>query len=661
MKRRLIAPILSIFLLGCGGGGDDGATTTTELTSLNLLTPSSTIPLEVVKGEDSIYSFSVESTDQTSPSNYSLTISGENADLFTLQKSSYDPNIWILKFKDPSKATENSTYKVTLLLEKDGQSQTKDISIKILPSYNENHQDSDLDYIPDSIEDYLGLDKNSNDQNGNNILDGNESDNSSASFRDLFFYNQWHIQSIRGRLTKDDKAPASGNDLGLMKVYKNHGVMGFNGNNRIIVQVVDTGVDIYHEDLEANIDRSRSYDKDEIGNPEPDYDRDDAAHGTKVAGIIAARAFNKVGVRGVAPFAKIAASNWISDQSISTLEKLFFSGSGMEDVAVTNCSWGSYFNNETIYDELMEKGTKYLRDGKGRIYVFAAGNDRSNNADANIQYMINNQYAIAVAALKDTNVVASYSTPGANILVSAYGGSINNNEPSIGTTTIEGWGGSYTWSADTQKNYSYNMIGTSAAAPMVSGEVALLLEACPNLTWRDVKYLIAKNATQVDSSNSSWIRNGAGYHFSRDYGFGLINLDGMINECKSGYSLLPSQTTTQNSISPNQTIRDLETKTFNINISNNLKIEWVELTVDSSTPSASDLDIYLTSPSGTKILMVKNGTEVSGGWMDGGFRFSTPGFLDESSNGNWTITIKDNNYNQKYGTIRNISLKVYGH
>jgi len=89
------------------------------------------------------------------------------------------------------------------------------------------------------------------------------------------------------------------------------------------------------------------------------------------------------------------------------------------------------------------------------------------------------------------------------------------------------------------------MNGTSAAAPMVSGIIALINEACPNLTYRDVKYLIAKNAKKIDLNNSSWVINSASISFSTDYGFGKIDAYKTIKACQNSYTNLPKQQETE--------------------------------------------------------------------------------------------------------------------
>jgi len=510
--------------------------------------------------------------------------------------------------------------------------------------------DSDNDYIPDNIEAMLGLDTNSSDQNGNGIIDGLEGDK--------FFNKQWYVKNDGIPMNPSEVAPQTGNDMNLMDVYKEY--MGYNNGENIIIQIVDSGVDINHEDLKDNIDLSRSLDGSKQGNPIPGGNF--KPHGTMLAGIAAARAFNGVGIRGVAPFAKIAGSNWLKTQSLDGLEAAWYSGAGSNEIAVTNNSWGRYYTADTIYEDIMQEGVKDLRDGKGRIYVFASGNARSDGADSNIQYVINNRFALVVGAVEHNNRVADYSTPGANVWISGYGGSSDYEKgPTIATTYLSGES-DLTWSDDTKKNYTYAMAGSSAAAPMVAGSVALILEACPNLTWRDVKYIIAKSAKVIDTQNPSWVTNASGIKFSRDYGFGLIDTKKAISLCKNSYSLLPKQEQIDTSKDFNKTLN--KNDSVAVEVDKDLKIEWVEATINLDTQNASDFDIYLVSPSGTKIKLIQSGTKVgayfipNSDWMRGGFRFSTGAMLEESSIGTWKLEFVNNGSLE--AVLKKVDLKIYG-
>jgi subtilisin-like proprotein convertase family protein len=534
--------------------------------------------------------------------------------------------------------------------------------------------DSDNDFIPNDIEVLLGLNPNDADENNNTIADGLETTGMSG---DEFFKYQWHLVST-GIVTNDSNVPTiSGNDLNVTSIY--HQYMGYNQGANIIVQVVDTGVDADHPDLSPNMDLTRSLDGENIGDPSSE---NNGSHGTEVAGIMAARAFNTIGVRGIIPFAKIAGSNWLESQSISGLDKAWFSGSGANEIVVSNNSWGSYFSFDTLFENIMAQGTTTLRNGKGRIYVFAAGNSRGSfgNANANLEYMLSNRYAIAVAALKNTNTFAAYSTPGSNILISGYSGNFHHDSPTISTTYIAGQSVNsgdintkITWTEDTSKNYTFGMNGTSAASPTVAASLALVLEACPDLTWRDVRYLTAKHGRQIDNGNATWVTNTAGLKHSIDYGYGLINPTGMISDCTSSYVNLPNEQSTFVNTTPNSPIPDNNTvQSFNMTIATDLKVEWVEVTIDNDSTYASDYQIELTSPSGTTTTLMHEGTSNNmdpnlgplginvSNWMNGGFRLSTAAMTDEQSIGTWSLKIKDV-LNGDSGTLKTLSLKIYGH
>lgn len=526
-------------------------------------------------------------------------------------------------------------------------------------------QDSDEDGIPDQIELLLGSDFQDNDENNNNIPDGLETE---GIYGDTFFDKQWHIKSMGSIVNDSNVSTILGNDLHLSNVY--HKYMGLNHGNPIIVQVVDTGTEITHEDLQANIDYSRQY-----YYPENDNVKvwGNHPHGTMVAGIIAARAFNGRGVRGVAPFVKLSTSNWLeSNQTLSDLEEVWFSAKGANEIAISNQSWGTPIiygaSSEIDYETIMQKGVTQLRDGKGRIYVFAAGNDRQLGGNANMSYADNNRYVITVAGLTHENKYAWYSNPGANLLISGYSGEMPDVMPAIGTTFFTGYSaiGRDTWKNDYTHSYTYSMGGTSSAAPIVSAVIALTLEACPSLTWRDIKYLIATTGTKVDNNNSSWVKNSTGLWHSNDYGYGLINTETMISQCSDkNYVQLPHEKIAETSGTMHTAIQDAEfVEIGGLDLNTSMKIEWVELTIDTNHTMAGDLKIELISPAGTRHTLIEPTTtypEVIEAWMEGGFRFGAAGFIDEESKGAWKVKISDMKENGHTGVIHALKLKVYGH
>ena len=70
--------------------------------------------------------------------------------------------------------------------------------------------------------------------------------------------------------------------------------------------------------------------------------------------------------------------------------------------------------------------------------------------------------------------------------------------------------------------------GTSASSPMAAGIIALVLEAAPSLTWRDVQHIIVRTAKRANLKGDDWRGNGAGYNVSHAFGFGLMDAGKMV-------------------------------------------------------------------------------------------------------------------------------------
>ena len=529
--------------------------------------------------------------------------------------------------------------------------------------------DSDEDYIPDGIEVLNATDPLNADENDNGVKDGLDGD--------PYFKYQWYLKSL-GNIVANvvEHSTTIGDDLHILDVY--HKVLGNSNGHQTIVQVVDTGVELKHEDLDVMLNDSfnavtHAHDPtatNGVSKSDPTSPLN-SGHGTAVAGIIAAKSNNDLGVRGIVPHAKIAGSNWLEDQSLGELDRVWYSQINDDNISVCNNSWGAYYLKDNSFERILALGTAQLRNSKGRVYTFAAGNSRENYGNSNLSYLTNNPYVIAVAALNSKDKYASYSSPGSNILVSAYGGEHYYTGPTIMTTSLMGESyykdelngrkGVITVDEDRNKNYTYAMNGTSAATPMVSGAIALVIDACPNLSWRDVRWLVANSATKIDKLNTSWLLNGAGLHFSTDYGYGKINPSKMIDMCRSVYfeplgkMLHSSITTTYTTAIPDNNT----TITKVIDFKQNMKIEWLGLTIDTDHPFSGDLEINLLSPMGTKINLISP-NEIRFAGYDGGFRFSSVGFIDEDSLGKWRVEITDRLADDE-GVLKSLTLEVYGH
>ena len=290
------------------------------------------------------------------------------------------------------------------------------------------------------------------------------------------------------------------------------------GERNISVSIVDTGIDILHSDLDVDREKSYNYST-KTSDPSPTAgqlyeDSEGSAHGTACAGIVAAKGWNYRGVRGVAPNIDLVGLNVFSNPTDSS----FSDALQREGIDVSSNSWGGGGAN-FLYDdatslEAIESGAKLGRAKKGVVYVFASGND---DANSNFQSILTSGYVIAVNAVDGQGKREPYSNYGANSLLCAPGGaSDTDNYPAIVTTDLTGLENGmdnyqihWSNSENTDGNYTLAMNGTSAACPMVSGVVALMLSVNPNLRYQEVQYILAKTARKNDPYDSSWKINDA--------------------------------------------------------------------------------------------------------------------------------------------------------
>ena len=128
------------------------------------------------------------------------------------------------------------------------------------------------------------------------------------------------------------------------------------------------------------------------------------------------------------------------------------------------CYFGGMLPKSSI--DLLTRGVTEGRNGKGIIYVFSAGNEYATGDDTNFQqWGANTRFTIPVAGLDKAGNVSSYSTPGASIFVAAPGGDQHEAVTNMVAATIGGQ------CQDAGQ-------GTSYAAPVVSGVIALVSELC---------------------------------------------------------------------------------------------------------------------------------------------------------------------------------------
>jgi subtilisin-like proprotein convertase family protein len=436
----------------------------------------------------------------------------------------------------------------------------------------------------------------------------------------------------------------------------------------VLVAIVDNGIDIHHEDLEANIAKG-SYNY-----MPPDYNFSDADHGTCCAGIIAGVEGNGIGIRGVAPEAKLIGYNALKVPSISNIADAFVRHK--ERVWVSSNSWGDFnswgepFALKSLEMAALEEGVAHGRDGRGIVYVFAAGNGASHDGGLptdNVNYsgLVNNRFTIPVGAVDENGTKVPYSEVGATLMVVAPSRA-HADSPGIVTTdaTADKGYNPNTFKADYKDtNYTRYFSGTSASTPMVSGVVALILEANPKLGWRDVREILARSASKTDPDDPDWSTNGAGLHINHKYGFGLVDACKAIGLAWDWHNL-PKQKMVEIHKGINITIPDNDPNGIesSITIDANLTVEFVDIFFDAHDhASLGDLEIVLTSPSGTRSILAETHVEAFDGYFRyKNWRFGSVRHLGEKSKGVWKLKVIDRQLGNE-GTLVSWGLKMYGY
>jgi serine protease len=286
------------------------------------------------------------------------------------------------------------------------------------------------------------------------------------------------------------------------------------GNPSIVVNVIDTGIDLTHPDLVGNIwtnaleaagapnvdDDGNGY-KDDIhgwnavannGNPQDDND-----HGTHCAGTIGAVTQNGEGVAGLNWHTSVLSCKFLNASgSGSTFDAqecvdyiIATKNAGSADIRVSSNSWGGGGSSASMRDAIQ------AAVNAGILWVNAAGNDSSNNdclAATAYPSSYNIDGIISAAATTSSDDIAYFSN--------------------FGSSTVDiGAPGYGIWSTVKDGLYA-SFSGTSMACPHVSGVAALALAANPALTVAELKKVIVCSGDPIaamDGVTTSGLRLNA--------------------------------------------------------------------------------------------------------------------------------------------------------
>lgn len=444
-----------------------------------------------------------------------------------------------------------------------------------------------------------------------------------------------------------------------------------------------TGPEVFdyrHPDLQQNADKAWLNTLDANGNST--VAQTFSNHATMVAGVMVAARNGQGGV-GVAYNASLA-GQYIQGTGLEVAQlsqEITDALAKFKNYDVVNNSWGAtanFYINVTpvgILEAGISDAVANGRNGLGTAIVMAGGNDRAIGADTNTNALTANRAVITTGSINAPGDLGTlqigskpFSNPGASILVSAPGSNIDSTSRELIADNGSTFGGDYGAAQ-----------GTSFAAPIVSGIIALMLETNPKLGYRDIQSILAMSATQVaDPNGTDWVYNtaknwnGGGMHASHDYGFGKVDARAAVRLAETWYDTSTAnneQSRTANSGAINAAIPDGSSMLARtLTMTGGLDVESAQVTLDLTHQRWGDLIVKLISPTGTESILVNRPGKVPGsaaadlGDASSGllsFSFNTTHVRGEASVGNWTLQVIDA-AGGHVGTLNNWKLDLYG-
>nr|XP_022302232.1 proprotein convertase subtilisin/kexin type 6-like isoform X2 [Crassostrea virginica] len=462
--------------------------------------------------------------------------------------------------------------------------------------------------------------------------------NSTVTFNDSKWKDMWYFN-----LNTTDVIP----DQGFLRAWSK----GYTGRG-IKIAIVDNGVEINHPDLITNQITELAFNfMDGTTNPSPDSG---ASHGTKCAGIATAVANNGHCIVGAAYEAKFVALKMMDNIGSTSTSEAGALSYRINDIDIYTNSWGPVDRNgfhrpDSIVLQALENGINQGRNGKGSIFVWAAGNGGPDD-NCNCDGYVNSIYTIAISGVGYDLYSAHYSEPCSVIMACTYGS--DDLEYFVETTDLNGQCGRFT--------------GTSTTAPMAAGILALTLQANMDLTWRDIQHLVVQTSKPHNLKGGIWKTNAAGIRYHEYYGFGLMDANALTEEARK-WKGLPKfrkcssilQTVNLN-VNHLNAAEDIITSDGCNNTEKNYVeyLEHVQIHIKFSANHHKDTLLRIISPANTESQLLSGRPYDSGSgqltWI-----FSSVHFWGELSKGNWTIRMSIP-VNTNQGQLHAWQLHLYG-
>ncbi|XP_071515735.1 furin-like protease 1 isoform X3 [Panulirus ornatus] len=426
----------------------------------------------------------------------------------------------------------------------------------------------------------------------------------------------------------------------------------------VVVTILDDGLEKDHPDLIKNYDPNASYDVNSHDpDPMPRYDLVDSnRHGTRCAGEVAADANNSICAVGVAFEASVGGVRMLDGDVTDAVEARSLA-LNPQHIDIYSASWGPDDDGKTVdgpgqlATRAFVEGIRNGRGGKGSIFVWASGNGGRDQDNCNCDGYTNSIWTLSISSATEKGRVPWYSEACSSTLATTY------SSGSLGERQII--------TTDLHHSCTSSHTGTSASAPLAAGICALALQVNRDMTWRDMQHIVVRTARPENLEAPDWHINGVGRHVSHRFGYGLMDSYAMVQLAKN-WTSVPTQRTCEvdaphvDKLIPQKSFVTLELDVADCPGVNFL--EHVQAKVSLTAERRGDIEVYLSSPAGTKSTLLAQRPHDNSRSGFHSWPFLTVHMWGERPLGKWKLEIHNNGHFFTNGKaeVKEWSLLMYG-
>ncbi|KOB78841.1 Endoprotease FURIN, partial [Operophtera brumata] len=461
---------------------------------------------------------------------------------------------------------------------------------------------------------------------------------SAAFFPDPLFKEQWYLNG----------GAKDGLDMNVATAWQK----GYTGKG-VVVSILDDGIQTNHPDLAQNY-----------------VNNGDNKHGTRCAGEVAAVAYNQICGVGIAYNASIGGVRML-DGVVNDAVEARALGLNPDHIDIYSASWGPEDDGKTVDGpgplarRAFIYGVTSGRRGKGSIFVWASGNGGRHTDSCNCDGYTNSIFTLSISSATQGGYKPWYLEECSSTLATTYSSGTPGHDKSVATVDMDG-------RLRPDHICTVEHTGTSASAPLAAGICALSLEANPDLTWRDMQYLVVLTSRPHPlEKEGGWIVNGVKRKISHKFGYGLMDATEMVNLAEQWITVPPQHICKSQEINEDKQIES----TFGYTLSAHMDVngcsgtvnevrylEHVQCKISLRFFPRGNLRILLTSPMGTisTLLFERPRDVVSSNFDD--WPFLSVHFWGEHAEGRWSLQIVNggNRHVNQAGILKKWQLIFYG-